>query len=271
MKYFNFKKWQKKEKNENLSIEEINESIGVRINGIRNISKITTEQIRWIKAYIARYHILVIHGNQKLTEADQIAFTKKLGLLEGPPIYCTPQLQSHKGSKSEHTIKKTSVFWHSESSYKERPVYLSVLQMVEIPKNGAETYFASLLNLYNTLPKTLKNQWKNYKVSYQNNVRHPLFWKHPYNGKKAIYFDIGFVTKIKDDCEKEEELSQKRTNEIFDYINKKLDEDKSCFIHKWKKGDIIIIDNYAVAKRAHFSMEDEKRTVLSTATQGIYF
>lgn len=271
MKFFHFKKFRKKGKSEDLIVEEINEKLGVVISGLSDLNKVTDLQVDRIKECLLKHHIVKINGARKLTEAEQIVFTEKFGTIEDPPIYIIPPWRINNGLNSKKTIKRGNMLWNSENSYKKRPAYLTVLQMIEMPEKKIETSFASLIDLYNSLPRKLKKNWKNYLVNYQDNVSHPLFWKHPFTGKATIYFDISFVTKVKDDCADEKELSIKRTNEIFEYIHEKLNNTQSFFTHKWKNGDIIILDNYAVAKRTNFPLEDEKCALLSTSTKGIYF
>lgn len=249
----------------------LNPHIGILIRDLDDITKIDSSQIEELKALVRRYSVVVIKGKRTWTEKEQKTFTNQLGKLELPVIYSIPPTQlkeEHKGSK----IKKGSgVFWHSDNSYQEKPSYLSVFQMVEIPESGTKTSFASLVNLCKNLPESDKKLWRNLGVVYRDTVTHPLLWKHPFNKVNTIYFDIGFSTDIRNYCDDGKLLPVRDSNQIFTCINNLLSNEASLIEHPWEPGDIEILDNYAVAHRADILMEKEKRTLLRMTTEGVHF
>ncbi len=254
-----------------LESKRINEHLGAALLNFSDITKIGPNQIKVLKQKIAKHKLVLIKGARVWTENEQEVFTKKLGILEQPAVYSLNEKNGINPSFRKRKTRQAGVLWHSDNSYNKRPSYLSVFQMVRIPQEGAKTAFASLINLYLNLPLSEKEKWKNYKVLYREDIRHPLLWKHPYTGEDTIYFDLGFTQNILDDCKTGGKLALKKVNEIVTYIHDELSREASLYIHNWEPGDVIIVDNYAVSHRAEYLLDDEERVLVRTTTEGIYF
>lgn len=254
-----------------IKYKTLNPFNGIVLEDINDITAINTSQIKEIKKLVLKHHVVVIKGKRSWTEDEQAKFTNRLGKLELPIIYSIPPKQVQIESDDSKVKKGSGVFWHSDNSYQENPSHLSVFQMIQIPNSGTTTSFASLIHLRKNLDDEFKIKWRNYAVVYRDTVLHPLLWKHPFNGIPTIYFDIGFSTDILNHYNYGKLLPIKESNQIFNYINERLSNEPSLINHIWEKGDIIILDNYAVAHRADILLDDEKRTLLRTTTEGIYF
>ncbi|WP_299249415.1 TauD/TfdA family dioxygenase [uncultured Aquimarina sp.] len=254
-----------------LKVEKLNQHIGIEIQGLDDITKLDATIVQEIKQLILTYGFVVIKGIRKWSEQEQMAFTEKLGTLELPVVYSIPPTQIIGKNIKTRVERGSGVFWHSDNSYQECPSHLSVFQMIEIPESGTSTSFASLINLSRNLPKMDKSLWRDYSVVYRDAAVHPILWKHPFNGKDTVYFDIGFSTDILNHCDNGNKIPMKESNQIFNYINERLSDEESLIKHQWREGDIIILDNYAVAHRADTLLDNENRVLLRMTTKGIYF
>lgn len=248
----------------------INEHFGAELVNFSDITKITPWQVRILKEKINAHKLIVIRGHRIWTEQEQKDFTSKLGALEEPVLYT---INPHKSSKliQGKKTKETNVLWHSDNSFADRPSHFSIFQLLKCPSSGSSTHFASLVNLYKNIPEEKREIWKNYKVFYRDGVKHPLLWAHPYTGEDIIYFDIGFVRNIVNDCEVTVPLEVKTTNQIITYIQERLESEPSLYTHHWQEGDLIIVDNYGVAHKEEQHLDDEERILMRTTTKGIYF
>ena len=109
--------------------------------------------------------------NQKLTPAQQIAFTRRFGVLEQhvrkesrleghPEILIISNLLDDKGNAIGS--QDAGRFWHSDLSYKKEPSMLSALYSVEVPeKDGkvlGDTSFASTTAAYAALPEATRKR-----------------------------------------------------------------------------------------------------------------
>jgi taurine dioxygenase len=114
---------------------------------------------------------VVFFRNQHLTPAQQIAFTRRFGVLEAH-VRKESRLRDHDeifvlSNKLDANGKAIGAqdagrFWHSDLSYKREPSMLSALYAVEVPvKNGValgNTYFASSTAAYAALSESEKRR-----------------------------------------------------------------------------------------------------------------
>ncbi|MEO0527554.1 MAG: TauD/TfdA family dioxygenase [Bacteroidota bacterium] len=254
-----------------LNSKPINDYMGVTIYNVRDITKITLEQANKIKEYIDQFYLVVIKGNRIWTENEQLSFTEKIGILDAPLTYSLPQPRLSKEKKDNRLVQSSGIFWHSDRAYNDNPSHLSVFQMTQIPLNGTETSFVSLIESYKELPKAIHKEWNHYCALYNSDAIHPLIWKHPFNGEVTIYLDLGFMTSIMNPCENGEYLTVKDSNRVISLLNETLSTQRSLYHHIWEKGDIVIVDNYAVAHKANLSLDHTHRILQRTTTKGIHF
>jgi alpha-ketoglutarate-dependent taurine dioxygenase len=116
-------------------------------------------------------HQVVFFRDQKLTPAQQIAFTRRFGELEHhvrkehrlegyPEILIVSNVLDE--SARAIGVQDAGRFWHSDLSYKQVPSLLSALYALEVPvKDGrvlGATSFASTVAAYEALPENLKRR-----------------------------------------------------------------------------------------------------------------
>jgi len=111
-------------------------------------------------------HQVVFFRGQKLTPAQQIAFTQRFGELEHhvrkehrlaghPEILIVSNVVDERGAAIG--VQDAGRFWHSDLSYRQVPSLLSALYALEVPvRDGlvlGKTSFASVAAAYDTLPQ----------------------------------------------------------------------------------------------------------------------
>ena len=121
---------------------------------------------------------VVVFRDQRITPGQQIAFTRRFGVLEAH-VRKESRLSGHdeifvlsnKLDAAGRAIgaQDAGRYWHSDLSYKREPSMLSALYAVEIPvKDGValgNTYFASTTAAYAALPEAMKQ-----RLSHMRNV-----------------------------------------------------------------------------------------------------
>jgi taurine dioxygenase len=278
-----------------MQVRKLGLSFGAEISGVdlRRLDAGTFAQIQ--DAFLA-HQVLAIR-DQRLTPADQIAFSGRFGPLED-------QLNAHytvdgypdvlvlsndiKDGKPVGLIDGGD-FWHSDSSHRERPSMATLLYAVTNPRQGGDTEFANMYAAYETLPEPMKRRIAGLKgvhaVSKLKNKRvtvssrrpdgkdfyerqkaipdqiWPLVRTHPATGRKALYASPRFTIGI-------EGLSEKEADEILDYLFAHQVRDEFVYRHKWQDGDLVIWDNRCVIHHATggFSYPDIRtmhRTVIA--------
>jgi alpha-ketoglutarate-dependent 2,4-dichlorophenoxyacetate dioxygenase len=130
-----------------------------------------------IEAAINKYAVVVFHG-QKLSDDQQIAFSRQLG-----PIHSSAQRARHTGIK--HRLSSDEIadisnldgdsnvlapdskrrldwlanrLWHTDASFRAVPGALSLLYAHVVPDEGGDTEFADMRAAYDALPQNTKDQ-----------------------------------------------------------------------------------------------------------------
>ena len=180
-------------------------------------------------------------------------------------------------------------FWHSDLSYKKIPSMLSALYSIVIPvdANGitkGDTQYSSATHAYATLPDELKlklselkavHSYKYYRtinreaqsVDAQNggkkvmeppltekmlmatpDVNPPLVRTHPVTKKKCLFINEGHTSHV-------EGMSAEESKELLNSLYEHMVKPEFKYVHKWKKGDLLMWDNCALQHKATFDYE----------------
>ncbi len=153
-----------------ITVTRIGKHLGAEISGVDLSQPLDDNTFAQVAAAFFDNEV-VYFRNQSLTPAQQIAFTRRFGVLEAHV-----RKESRLGGHDEIFVLSNKLdangkaigaqdagrFWHSDLSYKREPSMLSALYSVEIPvKDGialGNTYFASTTAAFNALPDTMKQR-----------------------------------------------------------------------------------------------------------------
>lgn len=152
------------------------------------------------------------------------------------------------------------VGWHTDYSYKEEPVMMTMLYAVEVPAEGSDTLLADCVAAWNQLPAErqaqlrdlkLHHSWVHFMHNREFNAReeldpklvaenpdviHPLVRTHPTDGRLALWPSTGTVTEV---VGMPQEEGLKLVDDLVEYIT----QDQFIYRHKWQVGDLLMWDN----------------------------
>ncbi|MGH8634613.1 MAG: TauD/TfdA dioxygenase family protein [Burkholderiales bacterium] len=158
-----------------LTVNRIGRHCGAELSGVdlsQDLDAYTFAQIS--KAFFD--HQVVVFRNQKITPEQQIAFTRRFGVLEQhvrkehrlegyPEILIVSNVLNEQGKAIG--VEDAGRFWHSDLSYKQVPSLLSALYALEVPvRSGVvlgNTSFASTTAAYDALPEPMKQRLQGLK------------------------------------------------------------------------------------------------------------
>ena len=153
-----------------IHVKKVGTHLGAEISGV-DLSKTLDDETFAQVAKAFFDNEVVFFRNQKLAPAEQVAFTRRFGVLEqhvrkesrlegSPEILIVSNVLDDKGNAIG--AQDAGRFWHSDLSYKNEPSMLSALYAVEVPvKDGrvlGDTSFASTTAAYDALPDDLKKR-----------------------------------------------------------------------------------------------------------------
>src|SRR5262252_1472033 len=117
-------------------------------------------------------HSVLLFPGQRLTDAEQITFSRHFGPLEitirsiASQDDTLPQISNLANVDADDQLipagdrrnlyNAANQMWHTDSSFKKVPALASLLSGREVPPEGGETQFASMRVAYERLPESMK-------------------------------------------------------------------------------------------------------------------
>jgi taurine dioxygenase len=241
---------------------------GAEIRGV-DLNSLDETQFETIEQALYDHLVVVIRG-QKLGHAELVALGQRFGELEPPgmSIIGKPYIDEYpdilvisnivENGQPQGNLGAGEAAWHTDMSYRDKPISFAVLNAVELPPAGGNTYFANQYLAYDTLPDALKEKLagrmlihdETYNSAGQRRkgfkevtdpraapgAHHPVFRTHPVTGKKALYLGrrlnaylIGLPL----------EESERLLDELWAHASRP----ELVWGHEWQLGDVLIWDN----------------------------
>jgi len=199
-----------------MEIKTLTPHIGAEIIGVDLAEALSDETMAEIhQAHLD--HMVLVFRDQKLNREQHKAFGAKFGKLHTHPLN-----HSKEGDPQILTVKTTAKSpytagdaWHTDVTCDEFPPMGSMLYITETPESGGgDTLFADMYLAYELLSDTLKGMLEGltaihdgglpYIGSYKSTppeggyprFEHPVVTVHPETGKKLLYVNSGFTSKI---------------------------------------------------------------------------
>lgn len=164
--------------------------------------------------------------------------------------------------------------WHTDLSYNDTIGFVNILHGLRIPRRDGKplggTEFANTHMAYDTLPEELRTRLADATVSHDYEklwehmrrakgssrppltdeqrrlrppVTHPLFLTHPITGRKVLYANPGYATRIN-------ELPGEESERVLAFLFEHQLEDRFRYTHHWTENDVLIWDHIGTIHRA---------------------
>lgn len=254
-----------------VEIKPIQPLIGAEIFGIQ-VGEATEDEHRLIHAALMRYKV-VFFRNQRLTREQHVAFGREFGELEVHPLSAHPDhpemlVLKSEGNATEGPLAPAADYWHTDTTFREKPSAASILLGYAIPPLGGDTLWCNTVAVYEGLDAELKARIDgleavhNGLVSFARHLNteekqaafleryppqvHPVVRVHPETGEKLLFVNSGFTTHI---AGMEEAESQRLLARLYDEV--KRPEYQVRF--RWQPGSIAFWDNRSTQ---HYGVAD---------------
>jgi taurine dioxygenase len=221
-------------------------------------------------------HLVVLFRGQRLDNDHLIELGRHFGEFEPPgmSIIGKPYIDEYpdilvisnivENGQPQGNLGAGEASWHTDMSYRDIPISYAILNAVELPPAGGNTYFANQYLAYDTLSADLKRRLDGALVNHDETynsagqmrkgfkevtdvreapgARHPVFRTHPRTGKKALYLGrrknaciIGFPL---DESER-----------LLDQLWAHASQPQFVWAQEWRMGDVLIWDNRCLVHR----------------------
>lgn len=274
-----------------IEIQRISPTIGAVVSGVDLAEPLANETFNALYDAFNEHSVLRL-PNQTLSVAQHVAFSRRFGeleqhvlkedLLDGhPEIY----ILSNKVKDGKRVGRaKAGWYWHTDLSYQTNPSKASFMHALEIPSMGGDTMFASTAAAYEALSEPIKQLLEgltaehDFRHAYETfskrwapliseeafrarpPVVHPVVRTHPETGRKSIYVNEGFTTRIL-------EVSHDESAALLDFLYRHMTRPEFVYRHQWSVNDFVMWDN-RVTMHCALGDYDEDRYMHRTTISG---
>ena len=262
------------------SVERIDYTrhIGTELPGVKLLD-LDDAGIAEIKQLNAERGVLFFR-DQVMTLDQQVELGRRLGTLHVHPAAPGPKgypevLLVHTDANSKYTAGET---WHTDVSCDEEPPALSMLRVEVVPPVGGDTLWASMYAAYDLLSDSMKEFLSARQAIHTSDqvyggrygmkdvktpsAVHPVVRTHPLTGRRALYVNSGFTSRIKGVTRRESGALLKM---LYDHIAYEV-EIQVRF--RWEANSVALWDNRCVQHFASWDYFPETRTGYRVTTVG---
>ena len=240
--------------------------LGAEVRGIDLAHGLDDKTCQGIRAALLRFGVLFFKEQSEILPAVQVEIGRMFGDLHLHPA--APQMPGHPEVFVIHAHRDSKVangeFWHSDVSCDEEPPLGTILQMHVLPEIGGDTLFASMNAAHDALSAPIRRMLEGltalhesehvYRGRYSDRgvddrekvypaAVHPVIRMHPETGRKAIYVNRTFTTRIN-------ELTQAESDAMLKMLFDHCEQVDFQIRFRWERNDVAFWDNRALMHRA---------------------
>lgn len=265
--------------NERIKIQALGPWIGALVSDLDLTRPLSDAQFEQLYHALIRHQVLFLR-DQPLTPQQQRQLAARFGDLHIHPVYPhAPGVEEIIVLDTHDDNPPDNDNWHTDVTFIETPPAGAILTAQLLPETGGDTLWASGIAAYQALSEPLQGmlsglqaehdfrksfQEYKYRCSEEEHQRwqqavaknppvlHPVIRTHPVSGKKALFVNEGFTTRIVGLKEKE---SEALLNFLFDHVKKPDFQVR----WRWQVGDVAIWDNRVTQHYANADYLPQRR------------
>lgn len=200
-----------------IAVRKLTPIIGAEIQGVDLARPLSIETQGEIERALAE-NLVIFFRDQEMTPREHIAFGRRFGELHLHPA--APHEPGHPElmiiAADENSSRANGEAWHTDVSCDPEPPMGSILYIREAPALGGDTLFANMYLAYETLSDRMKAYLDGmlavhdgehvYRGLYSDlgvadrpsypRSQHPVVRTHPVTGRKCLYVNYGFTTRL---------------------------------------------------------------------------
>jgi alpha-ketoglutarate-dependent taurine dioxygenase len=253
-----------------LNVRPVTTNIGAVIDGVdltRPVPPETVAEIR--KAFVD--HGVIFFQDQDITIEQFWAFMSHFGQPHVEETTGTDQDKASDVQTADYSrAKHATSTWHSDVTSMASPPAVTALRSVKVPEYGGDTCWSSMSAAYDALSEPMKrmldgltavhsiqptyDRMKDYAQFYEEKYSarhsperlHPVVTVHPESGRKTLFVNEGFTTRIV-------ELSVAESAAILGVLFSHVQSPLFTMRWHWTANDVAFWDNRSVQ---HFAVPD---------------
>jgi len=268
-------------------------ALGADVYGVDLSQPLDDETFGEIERALYEHLVLFFH-DQDLTPEQHLAFSRRFGPLYRSPYVkhmdAYPDIIAVLKEADERNISTFGNGWHSDFSFLEEPPMGSVLYAREVPSHGGDTLFANMYLAYEALSEGMRRMLdglnamhagKPYgtggvpvglKVSRSigiernrpeadREVAHPVARVHPVTGRKALFVNSTYTTRL-------EGMTEAESRPLLDFLYAHAVQPEFTCRLRWRPGDLAVWDNRCTLHYAVNDYDGSRRLLHRTTIKG---
>ncbi|HUC69027.1 MAG TPA: TauD/TfdA family dioxygenase [Stellaceae bacterium] len=240
-----------------IEVRKLTPTIGAEIFGPDLSQELGNQQFQEIHDALME-NLVIFFRDQTLTPEQQEDFGRRFGKLHVHPA-APGRLEGHPEilviKANEKSKRVAGEEWHSDVSCELEPPMGSILYMHEVPANGGgDTLFASTYAAFEALSEPMQRFLEGltaihdgehvfrgrYGVDDQGKqfprAEHPVIRTHPVTGRKGLFVNRGFTTRIA-------QLKRHESAALLEMLYRHIETPEFHCRFKWQPGSIAFWDN----------------------------
>ncbi len=250
-------------------------NLGAEITGVDLSQEISEAEFSEIEAAFLAYQVLFFKDQKEIPPQVHIDLGKRFGPLHSHPA--APTMAGYPEIFEIHATRHSKVangeFWHSDVSCDEEPPLGTMLQIHILPPCGGDTMFSNMYAAYDALSDAMKTFLDGLSATHASehiyrgryadrgqkdsdiafpSASHPVVRTHPQTGRKALFVNRTFTTRIK-------ELSEEESSAVLKMLFEHAESIQFQIRFRWSKNDMAFWDNRCCMHRAIWDYWPEER------------
>jgi alpha-ketoglutarate-dependent taurine dioxygenase len=249
-----------------LRITPISGIIGAEIGGIDLAARPSAERIAELRDALNRYQVLVFR-DQKITPQQQRDFAIHFGPLAPGLVNAQDEPAPGITVVNSQFSKQFTETWHTDHTFSECPPMAAMLHAIKVPSIGGDTLWANMEAAYDELSAPMQRFLDGLNCEHSADVLlrrfanagvkmsatmeerlfvHPLVRVHPETGRKSLFVNGFYTTRIVD-------LGEAESRAVLDYLRQHIEQNRFQCRVRWEVDTAVLWDERSTL---HFAMPD---------------
>ncbi|NQW08750.1 MAG: TauD/TfdA family dioxygenase [Alphaproteobacteria bacterium] len=277
-----------------IAVRPLTDCVGAEITGV-DLAAVTDAEFTVITEAFDRHAGLLFH-DQHLEPEALVAFSRRFGDLDHAPVmengqtavpglpevYLVSNIEGADG-KPIGSLGAGEAVWHTDMSYLDMPPDISMLNAVEVPPSGGDTWLCGMHAAYEALPEALKRQVAGLRIKHDGTYNsggyvrrgakvtddprespgtfHPILCAHPRTGAPLLYLGRRRMAYV-------EGLPLAESEALLDDLWAYATREENAYRHSWRVGDLLVWDNRATMHRRDPFDASARRLMRRTQVRG---
>ena len=264
-----------------LNIKPFAPNLGAVITNVDLSNDINDVELKGIRDAFHKFQVLFFQNQSEISPENHIKLGRCFGDLHIHPA--APKMKNYPQIFEINTDKNSKIAngaedFHSDVSCDIEPPLGTMLQLHILPECGGDTMFANMYMAYEVLSNPMQKFLSDLKASHESehfysgryktesnseskteypSAIHPVIRTHPETGKKAIFVNKFFTTRILG-------LEPQESKFILDFLFSHIEKTEFQIRYRWNKNDMAFWDNRCTIHKAlwdYFPYERKGRRV----------